>query len=110
EATIARTKQRAYFIVWKFAAVGRGPRDKSNAIEAQQSPPCSYPQVAIRGLCNCGRVAGENSLLHAPGCVRVLRNSAGRIECPRRGIPQQEYAKRAGQTGCQRERMGFQIP
>ena len=74
--------------------IRRSPWYKSNAIEAQQTALRSNPQIPIRGLCNRIRRAAKDSVLHPPGGVSILRDVAGRIDCPDRVHGEEQQQKR----------------
>lgn len=81
-------------------AGGRGPRDKSHAIEAHQSAFGADPQVSIRRLGDGLRSAGEETILNAPRGVRILRDFAAGIESYRRQRKQdRSQEKQAAENG-----------
>src|SRR5258708_34322209 len=74
--------------------IRRSPWYKSNAIEAQQTALSPNPQIPICGLCNRIRRAAKDSVLHPPGGVSILRDVAGRVDCPDRTHREEQKQKR----------------
>src|SRR5262249_55016733 len=69
---------------WQTRSGFRSPGNESDAVEPEQSAARADPQVSVSGLCHLEGSAPEETVLHAPRRVRVLRDVLARIERPRR--------------------------
>src|SRR5262249_2747643 len=79
---------------WQTRSAFRSPRNESNAVEPEQPGARCDPQVSVRGLCQLGGSALEETVLHPPRGVRVLGDVLARIERAR-GPGEERQAREA---------------